>query len=54
MVRDLVELLQEAKQDIPKWLESFAAEHRSVSCAPPILGCYCVINFKTCDDMVDI
>ena len=28
MVRDLVELLQEAKQEIPKWLEAIASETR--------------------------
>ena len=28
MVRDLVELLQEAKQDLPKWLEAMSAENR--------------------------
>lgn len=28
MVRDLVELLQEAKQDLPKWLEAVASETR--------------------------
>lgn len=28
MVRDLVELLQEAKQDLPKWLEALSAENR--------------------------
>ncbi|KAK7077178.1 ATP-dependent RNA helicase ddx3x [Halocaridina rubra] len=28
MVRDLVELLQEAKQELPKWLEAIASENR--------------------------
>lgn len=28
MVRDLVELLQEAKQELPKWLEAIASEAR--------------------------
>lgn len=28
MVRDLVELLQEAKQELPKWLEAIASETR--------------------------
>ena len=28
MVRDLLELLQEAKQELPKWLEAVAAECR--------------------------
>lgn len=28
MVRDLVELLQEAKQELPKWLEAVASDTR--------------------------
>lgn len=28
MVRDLVELLQEAKQELPKWLEAISSETR--------------------------